>query len=80
MMQNVNITSVNVRGLNTYEKRNKFFTWVNQSKIDVLLLQETHFIEKNLKKNMILTGMVNRYTLFQTQLTVEVSLYFLEKN
>lgn len=46
MMQNVNITSVNVRGLNTYEKRNKFFTWVNQSKIDVLLLQETHFLEK----------------------------------
>lgn len=46
MMQNVNITSVNVRGLNTYEKRNNFFTWVNQSTIDVLLLQETHFVEK----------------------------------
>ena len=39
--------SVNVRGLNTPEKRQKIFSWLRESKIDIILLQETHFIEKN---------------------------------
>lgn len=45
-MHNLNIISVNVRGLNSYEKRNKFYIWLEQNRFDVVLLQETHFIEK----------------------------------
>ena len=38
--------SVNIRGLNSYEKRNNFFTGLEENKIEITLLQETHFIEK----------------------------------
>lgn len=45
-MHNLNIISVNVRGLNSNEKRNKFYIWLEQNRFDVVLLQETHFIDK----------------------------------
>ena len=46
-MNNLSVLSVNVRGLNSHEKRNKLFTWLEENKIEITLLQETHFIEKN---------------------------------
>lgn len=45
-MYNLNIIFVNVRGLNLYEKRNKFYIWLEQNRFDVVLLQEIYFIEK----------------------------------
>ena len=45
-MNNLSVLSVNVRGLNSYEKRNKLFTWLEEHKIEITLLQETQFIEK----------------------------------
>ena len=32
-------------GINTYEKRVKLFSWLNDVNVDIVLLQETHFIE-----------------------------------
>ena len=46
-MEKLQIYSLNCRGLNTYEKRVKLFTWLNDINADVIFLQETHFIEKN---------------------------------
>ena len=45
-MNNLSVLSVNVRGLNSYEKRNKLFTWPEEHKKEITLLQETQFIEK----------------------------------
>ena len=42
--------SVNVRGLNSDEKRVRLYTWINDIKADVIFLQETHYIEKNIFK------------------------------
>lgn len=38
--------SVNVRGLNTDEKRKKIYSWLFEKKIDVALLQVTHSVKK----------------------------------
>lgn len=46
-MEKLQILSVNVRGLNSDEKRQKLYEWLKLSQCDVILLQETHFIEKN---------------------------------
>ena len=46
-MSNLSIRSVNCRGLNSYEKRVKLFTWLNDINADIILIQKTHFIEKN---------------------------------
>ena len=47
-MNELNIISVNVRGLNTYERRVKIYDWLNDSKIDIAILQETHYVERNI--------------------------------
>ena len=44
----LNIISVNTRGLNSKEKRDKFYRWIIDTKLDVILIQETHFVEKML--------------------------------
>ena len=49
-MDDLKIISVNVRGLNTYEKRIKVYDWLNDSQIDIAILQETHYVEKNVSK------------------------------
>ena len=46
-MDNLKFLSVNVRGLNTKEKRLKLFNWLKYSKTDIVFLQETHFTEEN---------------------------------
>lgn len=43
----INFISINARGLNTKEKRLKFYNWLHDSKIDIALIQETHFTQKN---------------------------------
>lgn len=45
-MEKVSFISVNVRGLNTDEKRKKIYSWLYEKKIDIALLQETHFVQK----------------------------------
>lgn len=45
-MHNLNFISVNVRELNSYEKRNRLYVWLEQNRFDVVLLQKTHFIDK----------------------------------
>ena len=46
-MTTLNIISVNTRGLNSTKKRDKFYRWIIDTKLDVILIQETHFVEKN---------------------------------
>lgn len=46
-MEKLQIFSVNVRGLNSDEKRQKLYEWLKLSQCDVILLQETHFIDKH---------------------------------
>ena len=41
------IVSVNVRGLITGEKRVKIYDRLTAIKVDIALLQETHYVEKN---------------------------------
>lgn len=41
------IISVNARGLNLKEKREKLYSWISDTNIDICFLQETHYIEKN---------------------------------
>ena len=43
-MTMLNIISVNTRGLNSKEKRDKFYRWIIDSKLNVILIQETHFV------------------------------------
>ena len=45
-MQKLNCISVNVRGLNSDEKRIKIYEWLKYISIDIIFLQETNFIEK----------------------------------
>ena len=45
-MTTLNIISVNTTGLNSKEKRDKFYRWIIDTKLDVILIQETHFVEK----------------------------------
>ena len=45
-MQKLSCISVNVRGLNSDEKRIKIYEWLKDINIDIIFLQETHFIEK----------------------------------
>ena len=45
-MEKIQVVSVNVRGLNTTEKRTKIYDWLRDTMVDVVFLQETHFVEK----------------------------------
>ena len=40
-MNDLNVITVNVRGINSYQKRNKLFSWFAESKFDIIFLQET---------------------------------------
>ncbi len=44
-MENLNIASINVRGLNNEIKRSRLFTWLKDKKIDIACLQETFCVE-----------------------------------
>ena len=49
----LHICTVNSKGLQSSEKRNRLIEWSKQQKCDILLLQETHFTDKlheNLQK------------------------------
>ena len=46
-MEKLEIISVNVRGLNCVEKRAKLYDWLRDIKVDIIFLQEAHYIEKN---------------------------------
>ena len=40
-MANTNIISLNVRGLNNYQKRLKLYRWFKENNAKIVLLQET---------------------------------------
>ena len=42
--------SLSCRGLNSYDKRTKLYDWVSDNDIDIVCLQETHYIEPNVFK------------------------------
>ena len=46
-MEKLEFISINVSGLNTPEKRGKIYSWLSDCNEDIILVQETHFIEKN---------------------------------
>ena len=46
-MEKLKIISVNVRGFNCVEKRTTPYDWLTNAKVDIMFLQETHYIEKN---------------------------------
>lgn len=39
-MEKLNFVSANVRGINTKEKRLKFYNWLSDSKVDLPFIQE----------------------------------------
>ena len=45
MSTDLKCMSLNVRGLNSYEKRIVLFDWLRDAEYDVICLQETHFIK-----------------------------------
>ena len=45
MSTDLKCRSLNVRGLNSYEKRIVLFDWLRDAEYDVICLQETHFIK-----------------------------------
>ena len=71
--------SINTRGLNSKEKRDKFYSWIIDTNIDVILIQETHFVEKKTLFNTTMLGMENLYTAFLTHLLVEAYLFCLKR-
>ena len=46
-MEKLEFISINVRGLNTPEKRGKIYSWLSDCNVGIILVQETHFIGKN---------------------------------
>ena len=46
-MDKLKLLSVNVRGLNTDEKRKKLYSWLKHIGSDIFLPQDTHFVEEN---------------------------------
>lgn len=49
-MNDLSIISLNARGMNSYEKRQKNFDWLRDTNVHIALIQETHFVEKNQSK------------------------------
>ena len=47
MANSLKCISLNCRGLNSYEKRTKLYDWIFDNDIDIVCLQETHYIEPN---------------------------------
>lgn len=39
----IKITTINVKGLNDIQKRNKTFNWLKSQKSDITLIQETSY-------------------------------------
>ena len=79
-MNELKIISVNVRGLNTYEKRVKIYDWLSDSKKDIAILQETHYVERNITKYDARWFWKNRYIHFQILVFQEEFLFCLEKD
>ena len=46
MSQEIKILSYNCRGLNNYAKRRKLFSWFENQKLDIIMLQETFCTDK----------------------------------
>ena len=45
MSTDLKCISLNVRGLNAYDKRIVLFDWLRDTEYDIICLQETHFIK-----------------------------------
>jgi exonuclease III len=46
-MANLNIGSFHVKGLADEKKRKEVFNWLREKKMNVYMLQETHFTKEN---------------------------------
>ena len=64
------IISVNVRGLNSDEKRVRLYTWINDIKADVIFYKK-HTILKKIYLNMTQDGPVNQSIVLVTRLLAE---------
>lgn len=72
--------SINTRGLNSKEKRDKFYSWIIDTNIDVILIQETHCVEKNPRFFItIMLGKEHLYIAFLTNLSVEAYPFCLKR-
>ena len=47
MLNDLSVVSLNCRGMNSYEKRQKIFDWFRDTNVHIALIQETHFVETN---------------------------------
>lgn len=65
------IISVNVRGLNSDEKRVRLYTWINDIKADVIFFYKKHTILKKIYLNMTQDGPVNQSIVLVTRLLAE---------
>ena len=62
-MASLKLISVNARGLNSKEKREKFFNWISDSKFDVIFLQETR-LSRKIFFSMIVYGTESQFIVF----------------
>ena len=46
-MANLNISSFNAKGMADEKKRKEVFNWIREKKMNVYMLQETHFTKEN---------------------------------
>ena len=46
-MNDLCVVSLNARGMNSFEKRQKIYDWLRDTNVHIALIQETHYIEKN---------------------------------
>ena len=46
-MNDLSVVSLNARGMNSFEKRQKIYDWLRDTNVHIALIQETHYIEKN---------------------------------
>ena len=77
MAQKICILSYNCRGLNNDSNRKKLFLWLQEQKLDIIMLQETFCTDK-LEPFLKMNGKARYFLVIQILLTAEVLLYYLK--
>ena len=64
LMNDLCVVSLNARGMNSFEKRQKIYDWFRDSNVHIALIKK-HIILKRMNLNIIVVGMVKYFMLFQ---------------
>ena len=76
LMDNVSDVSLNARGMNSFEKRQKIYDWLRDSNVHIALIKK-HIILKRMNLNILVVGLVKYFMLFQIPPMHGVSQYYL---